>query len=332
MKIPASTICCLIAVLSAGEAVFGQTNSLEMPMLGHRLPMTTVEVENRISTSTVARLPKTLAVYRYASKARELSIAGLQVLLEQSAFAGTNAADLIRGHSNSSRPDEPIRLATARNLDYFVITPTKGTVALQNQSSTAPTSNAVPTFDAIHQRLLRLAELFGIRTNEMDRNQDGTIHTPRTEDRITRMGGAVKFIGRRSMRFSRSVGGYAILANDDKIELALGGDGRIQKFEMKWPFIEPIRTNRLFTAQQLIYEIESGNVLADVANEYPPDGVAKIILNDIRIYYYALSPRGYGPVPINSDIFPVASLHATFVSKSGKTEDGGLFAPILDSK
>ena len=90
----------------------------------------------------------------------------------------------------------------------------------------------------------------------------------------------------------------------------------------------PVRAPFFATVVTLVWR----DLLADVANEYPPDGVTKIILNDIRIYYYALSPKGYGPVLTNSDIFPVASLHATFVSKSGKTEDGGLFAPILGSK
>jgi hypothetical protein len=36
-------------------------------------------------------------------------------------------------------------------------------------------------------------------------------------------------------------------------------------------------------------------------------------------------------IPTKTDISPVASLYAVFKSKSGKTQEGGLYAPISDS-
>jgi hypothetical protein len=128
------------------------------------------------------------------------------------------------------------------------------------------------------------------------------------------------------------VAGHTFLANDDKVELVLGVNGWLEKFELKWPAMAAVRTNRLFTIERMMDEIKRGNVLADVSNEYPADGVAQIILKDIRIDYYGFSPRGFGPLSTNTDILPVASLSAVFKSKSGKTQEGGLYAPISNSQ
>jgi len=35
---------------------------------------------------------------------------------------------------------------------------------------------------------------------------------------------------------------------------------------------------------------------------------------------------------VKSDIYPIASILAVFKSKSGETEEAGLYAPIMDSK
>lgn len=330
MKIGVGIICGILLLSITGGALFGQPNGFEMPMFGQRLPVTKFELVNRIPSSHLTGLPKTLPVYRRSSKPSNFSSTALQVLLDQSAFKGTNAADLLRGHTNTALLDESIRLSTSRGVDLFVVAPAVGAITVQNQNRSAnPAPDAIPSFETIRDRLIRYAEMLGVNTNDMARNEDGTIRTPRTEDKITRMGGAVKFIGRRSVRFSRIIAGHPMIANDDKIELAIGPDGRIQKFELKWPVLEPVRTNRLFTTQQLIEEIKNGNFLADISNEYPSEAVAKIILKDIRIYYYAFSPRGFGPVAEGTDIFPVASLHVAFESKSGKVQEGGLFVPIL---
>ncbi len=325
----AGAILGLLLFLS-GQALFAQTNGLEMPTLAQRLSITAFEVVNRIPASHLKQLPKALPVYRYSAKPREFSPAALQTLLDESAFAGTNATDLLRRYPNE--PDRAIRLATPRNSDSFVMVPEHGTVVLQSQGiPSSQTPDSVPSFEAVREQLLRFARMFEIGTNQLARSPDGAIRTPRTEDKITRMGGAVRFIGRRSVRFSRSLSGYPILGNSDKIELVLGSGGRILKFELKWPLIESVETNRLFAAEQLIFEIARGNALADVSNEYPPDGVSKIVLNDIRVFYYVFSLRGFDPPP-NATVFPVASLHVTFTSKSGKTEEGGMYAPIMESR
>jgi hypothetical protein len=162
----------------------------------------------------------------------------------------------------------------------------------------------------------------------MERNEDGSLHFLKTEGTTVMRGGAIKFISRRSARISRTVAGRIFLANDDKLELALGVKGWLQKFEMKWPPMEPVRTNALFTLDQILAQIRGGNVLGDISNEYPPDGISQVTLKDIRIDYYAYSPRGFGPIPTNTDIFPVASILAFFKSKSGKTHKGALYAPV----
>jgi hypothetical protein len=76
--------------------------------------------------------------------------------------------------------------------------------------------------------------------------------------------------------------------------------------------------------------IKRGLVLADMINQYPTDGVSEIILKDARVFYYVPETRDLRPVSPNADIVPIGSFHAVFKSKSGKTEDGGLFTPLAE--
>jgi hypothetical protein len=223
-------------------------------------------------------------------------------------------------------------------VDHFFADPFRGSIIYQAHGygvdlrREIPPYDAVPSFDAIRDRVYQYAQTFGVSTNDMERNDDGSIHLRRTDDKTVIGGGAIKFISRRSVRVSRAVAGHTFLANDDKLELALAVNGWLEKFQLKWPVMEAVRTNRLFTVDRMLEEIKRGNVLADVSNEYPSDGIAQIILKDIRIDYYGFSPRGFGPLSTNTDIFPVASLFAVFKSRSGKTQDGGLYAPIIESR
>ena len=322
----------LLSLSFTATWVSAQSGTLEMPMIGQRLPVAGLQFVNRIPRSHLEQLPKVLPVYRYSSMPTCFPAGALQALLDKSAFAGTNIVTLLGGRTNTASVSEPIRLATVRGLDYFLVAPSTGAIVVQNHSRNPnPPPDAVPSFDAVREQVLRYARSFGISTNDMDK-VDGAIHPQRTEDKVTRMGGAVRFIARRSARFSRSIDGHTLLANDDRIELALGPDGCLLKFDLKWPDIAAVRTNRLFTPDQLVAAIKAGNVLADVSNDYPSDGVSQIILKDIHVDYYAFSPRGFGSVSTNADIFPVASIFAVFTSKSGKTQEGGLYAPLCASQ
>src|SRR6266496_2191403 len=98
-----------VLVVSAAAHSQGQTNSFEMPTLGRSLPAAKYELVNRIPAKQAKRLPKTLAVFRYSAKPREFSVVGLQMLLDQSVFAGTNFADLLHGYTNVALIDQPIR-------------------------------------------------------------------------------------------------------------------------------------------------------------------------------------------------------------------------------
>lgn len=307
----------------------GRSQQLSMPMIGQQLPGNGFELSNRIPASHLKKLPAALPTYRYSAKPGNFPVEALQSLIDKSVFVGTNALDLITRETNSVLAGEPIRLTTARGLDILVIAPSSGAILLQNQNrNPSPLPDAVPSFDAVRQDLLRYAEAFGISTNDMEQ-RDGAIHPIRTEDKISRRGGAIKFIARRSVVFSRSISGHSLLANGDKIELALGVDGSLLKFDLNWPAMEAVSTNQLYAIGQIMDEIKKGCALTDMANEYPPDGIAEIVLKDIRVDYYAYSPRGFGPVSKNTDIFPVASLYAVFKSKSGKTTEGGLYAPVV---
>jgi hypothetical protein len=322
---------CGVFLLFTVATCFGQTSRFEMPSQGVPLPATKFEIVNRIPNSHLSHLPKTLPIFRYSAKPREFSIAALQGLMDQSTFAGTNVADLFHGQ-------ESIRLTTARDRDYFIVDPARSRIASQNGSheinlrQETPPRDGVPTFETVSNNLLHYVVLFGASTNDMERNADGSIHIRRTEDTITRLGGAMKFVDNRSARVSRSIAGHTFWSATDKVELKLGINGRLLDFQMDWRIIEAVRTNRVFTATEILDEIKKGEVLADVTNEYPDDGIAKITLKDIRIDYFTAIPSNFQSVSTNADIYPIASLYVTFKSKSGKTTEGGLFAPIIEQK
>lgn len=306
-----------------------KSDALEMPTIGQRLPVAGFELINQIPASHIRQLPSALPTYRYSAKPSDIPVETLQTLIDKSVFVGTNALDLLNRSTNSGTSGDSIRLTTARGLDFLVITPSKGAVLLQNQNRDFnPSPDAVPSFEVVRQELLRYAQAFGISTNDMEK-REGDIHPIRTEDKISRRGGAVKFIARRSVAFSRSISGHTLLANGDKIELALGLNGSLLKFDLNWPTMEAVSTNQLYTIDQILAEIKKGNFLGDLSNEYPTDGVAEIVLKAIRIDYYSYSHRGFGPASTNTDIFPVASLYAVFKSKLGKTTEGGLYAPAV---
>lgn len=317
---------CLLLLASP---LCGQTVPLNMPQLGRRLPVVEYALINRIPASHLKQLPSAIPTYRYSAKPSDFPVEALQSLIDKSVFVGTNALDLLSRQTNSELSRDNIRLATAHGLDFLIIAPSKGGIVLQNQNRESnPPPDAVPSFEAIRQELLRYAQAFGISTNDMEM-REGALQPIRTEDKISRRGGAVKFIARRSVAFSRSISGHTLLANGDKIELALGVNGGLLRFDLNWPRMEAVSTNQLYALDQIMDEIKKGNVLGDQSNEYPPDGIAEITLKDIRIDYYAYSARGIGSVSTNTDIFPVASLYAVFKSKSGKTTEGGLYAPVV---
>lgn len=321
-----------LALLAVAHAQ-AQTK-LQMPMQGEPLPSSNFELVNRIPRSHQRDLPKALPVFRYSTTPRPFPLPALQDLLDRSVFAGTNVANLASAPTNAALLEHQVRLSSRNGLDSFFADPATGGILLQGHGTGAdvrretPAYDSVPKFEALQATLLRYAQTFGVSTNEMERNEDGSVHFLKTDGTTLMRGGAIKFISRRSARVSRTVAGRIFLANDDKIELALGVKGWLQKFELKWPPMVPVRTNALLTAEQILGEIRGGRALADVSNQYPPDGVAQIILKDIRVDYYAYSPRGFGPISTNTDILPVASIIAVFKSKSGKTQEGGLYAPV----
>ena len=258
----------------------------------------------------------------------------MQELLDCSLFTGTNIADLVHGQTNLSVAQEPIRLATPRRADYFIVDPARSAIRVSSFRAgldlrrETPPYDAVPGFEAISGRLLRYAQAFGVSTNEIERKEDGSILLRRSDAKTRMRGGAIQFIEKRSVSISRAAAGYPFLLSDDKVELALGVHGWLDTFELHWRSLESVRTNRVCTIEQMMDNIRKGRVLGDVMNSYPADGLSQIILKDFRVFYYIQRPD-FRPASTNADIFPIISFHAVFKSKSGHSEDGGLYTRLL---
>jgi hypothetical protein len=176
--------------------------------------------------------------------------------------------------------------------------------------------------------------MFGVSTNEMERNRDGSIHIRKTENTTSHLGGSIKYKSRRSVTVFRSIEGYLVRSLDeDKIELELGVDGRLLKFNLKWPNIEATRTNKVFGISAIIDEIKKGEVLGDLMNEYPSDSIAQIELKDFQVFYYVSTMFPYRKrSPTTADIRPMIEFLATFKSKQGEKTEGGLFVPLTESE
>lgn len=326
----------LVAAMSAqaSASALEETNTFEMPMLGARLPVASFKLINQVPRARLSKLPKSMPVFRQLASPQDFSTNGLQTLLDQTAFAGTNVASLLRGHSNVASMDGPIRLFTTNHMDYFFVDAVSISYATHdlgvNPRLEPPDYDSIPDFDAMLGMVLHYAAVFGANTNELERKDDGSLFMRRTDDKTVMRGGAVKFISRRSLTVSRSLLGYPLLSGNYKVELALGVKGHLLKFEMIWPNLATVRTNRVLSMDQMLANIKGGKVLADMMTQYPADGVSEIILKDFRVFYYAPDTRDFRQASANQDIVPIISFHAVFKSNSGKTEDGGLITPLTE--
>jgi hypothetical protein len=316
-------------LLFTAAALRGQTNRFAMPLVAGALNLENVEIINKIPKSHLDRLPSMVVVFKYSSKPRSLPLNALQSLLDETVFRGTNLSNYLPASTFG------IRLADGNN-NYFIITPQQDHVLIGNveKQPATPPPDAVPSFDVVEKRLMQLINQFGINTNELERGENGAIRVQKADATTTRLGGAVRFVSERSAKVFRHLGGHTTWLLNDGVSLRLGIDGQLLQFQLKWSSIEPLRTNQVFQISKVIEEIKNGQVVADVMDTFPIDGIAKIELKDIVIDYYAPPQDTRMPLtlakPVSRTIFPVASLLVTFKSKSGQTEEGGLFVPIID--
>jgi hypothetical protein len=322
----------LAAICAAAQA---DTNQFTMPLRGVELPATNFKLVNHIPRERLARLPKKLRVYRYSGSAREFPVAMVQVLLDQSPFAGTNLADLLPPGSNQNNTTHGFRLVSPDRLDYFIVSPGEGRIMVKRgergRGNGPP--DAVPSFENIQAQLFRLASGFGITTNEMERQLDGSLFSRNRVGENFSFGGVVKFTISREVEICRAIPDSPFNSiNDDRITLNLGVNAELRSFNLTWPVIEPVATNRLISISKLLKQIKRGQVLSDLMNEYPKGGISEIELKDIGIEYYLPGQPLPLAADVKNDIYPIASILAVFKSKTGETEEAGLYAPIMDSK
>jgi hypothetical protein len=325
----------ILGFVSLCVAAHAGTNQFTMPLRGVALPAQDFKLVNHIPRERLARLPKKLPVYRYTDQVREFSVAGLQMLLNQSTFAGTNIADLLPKGTNRAVTADSIRLVSQDRFDYFIVSPGEGRIMVKSgergREMTSP--DAVPSFDTIQAQLFRQAGGFGITTNEMERQADGSLFLRNRTGENFSFGGAVKSVVSREVEICRAISDFPFNSiNDDRIALNLGVNGQLRSFNLTWPVIEPVATNRLISISKLLKQIKRGQVLSDLMNEYPKGGISEIELKDITIEYYLPGQPLPLAAAVKSDIYPIASILAVFKSKSGETEEAGLYAPIMDSK
>ncbi len=324
-----------LAILLSTLICWGQ--NLQLDFASGLALSTNVEVVNKIPKSHLKRLPKELPVFRYSGKPRNFSTDGLQWLLEQSVFAGTNITELLP-LTNSNSVKTGVCLKNEKNPpDAFWVNPLRGDVHVENveRKIITPKSDAVPSCDEIRERLLKLTKMLGIKTNEMEIS-NGIVQITCGDARTSAWSGhgmeRVNIVSERWATIPRGVEGCSSWLFDDKITLDYGVDGRLIKFSMHWPEIEPVRTNRLLTVAEMIGKIKSNQALTD-ATDVTGNDVAQIMLKDIEIQYYYRQPAGFrGIAPNKTDIYPIAAILATFKSKSGQTENAGIYFPLLESQ
>ena len=296
---------------------------------------TNVQIVNKIPKSHLKRLPESLPVFRYSGKPRMFLTNGLQELLEQSAFAETNLADLLHGTNWDSLENSIYLKNEKRPPDTFSVNPLRGDVSVENieRKTIIPKSDTIPACDEIRKRLLKLTEMLGIKTDEMELS-NGIVKVTCADSETSAWSGVgmkrVHFVSERGAKISRGVKGYSSWLFDDKIVLEYGVDEHLNKFSIHWPEIEPVRTNHLLTFTKMIGKIKRNEALTD-ATDIAGQDVTRITLKDIEIQYYNHQPAGFhGITPLKTDIYPVAAILTTFKTKDGQTQDAGIYFPILE--
>jgi hypothetical protein len=325
-----------LSILLLALVCRGQVDNPQMEFASRLNLSTNVEIINKIPKSHLKRLPESLPVFRYSGKPRMFLTNGLQILLEQSAFAGTNLTDLLHSTNWDSIESGFSLKNKKRPPDTFSFNPLRGEILVENieRKTTIPQSDTVPTFDEIQRRLLKLTEMLGVKANEMELS-NGVVKVTCGDAKTSAWSGhgmeRIHFVNERWATIPRGVKGYSSWLFEDKIALNYRVDNRLIKFSIHWPEIEAVRTNRLLTVANMIGKIEQNDALTD-ATDIPGQDVTRITLKDIEIQYYNRQPAGFhGMTPLKTDIYPIAAILATFKSKSGQTEDAGIYFPILES-
>ncbi len=323
----------MLGLIVSCAAAQTDTDQFTMPLRGVVLPAQNFKLVNHIPRERLAQLPKKLPVYRYTGHACEFPVAALQILLDQSPFAGTNITDLLPSGTNQTRTTHGFRLVSQDRLDYFIVSPGEGRIMVKSGERGPASPDAVPSFETIQAQMFRLARGFGITTSEMERQLDGSLFLRNRVGENFSFGGAVRSTISREVEICRAIADYPFNSiNDDRIALDVGVNGQLRKFNLTWPIIEPVVTNRLLSISKIMKAIKRGRVLSDVLNEYPKGGIAEIELKDIRVEYYIPGQPLPLAAAVKTDIYPIASMLVVFKSKTGETEEAGLYAPIMDSK
>jgi hypothetical protein len=309
----------------------GSANNLLIPGQTERLTISGAKIINQIPAARQRQWPKELPIFK--RKQSEFSVAGLQALIDQSCFAGTNISALLTPAFQQEGNRRVLNFRTPDGLDYVFVDVRQGRVLLYCgtvRGTKIPPPDAVPALETVRNSAVVLAEILGVPAEELERKEDGSLRMTVIEtDQFQR---GIKYKESRAVNLSRSIFGYPILSqDDDKIQLQVGVNGHLLKFDMKWTFIEPARTNKLFRLSRVINVIKQADVVADIMNEYPADGIARIQIKDFRVVYVVPDLPSSTASSI-SEIWPGVVFHVIFESKTGEKTEGGLYAPILDSR
>lgn len=331
------TVAIGLSVMFLALACQGQTDNLRLDFADGLALSTNVEIVNKIPKSHLKRLPESLPIFRCSGKPRIFSTNGLVWLLSQSAFAGTNIAELLHdtNWNLANAAEKGVNLKNGKNPpDVFSINPLRGDIHVENveRKLIAPKTDAVPSRDEIRKRSLKLAEMLGVKNDEME-TSNGLVKVICADTETSTWSGhgmeRVHFISEREAKISHGVKGYSSWLFEDKMILQYGVSNRLVKFSMHWPQIEPVRTNSLLTIAEMIGKIKKNQALTD-ATDISGSDVTRITLKDIEIQYYYRQPSGFrGIAASKTDIYPIAAILVTFKTKSGQTEDAGIYFPVL---
>jgi len=322
-------------ILSLASACRGEVDGLQMDFASRLTVSTNIEIVNKISKKSLRKLPASLPVYRYSGKPQSFLTNGIQALLDESAFSETNVDSFFAATNFNSLANALFLKNAKRPPDTFSVNPLRGDIHLENaeRKTTIPQSEAVPKQNEIADRLFAFVKMLGIQTNEMEMS-NGIVKISGGDAETSAWSGEgmrrTHFVNERRVTIQRGIKGYSTWLFDDKISLSYGVDDNLLKFSLHWPKIEAVRTNQLLNVSEMIQKINQDQALTDVTDISEQD-IRRIILTDIEIQYYTKQSRNFGRMGGgNSDIFPVAAISASFQTKSGQTENAGIYLPIIN--
>jgi len=231
-----------------------------------------------------------------------------------------NPSLLVRGKSQLKQDNEAL----------LVVNPEEGTVSFAMQPDLSYRLRSLPSTpgqtnliapDVFNNTLRQLVTAFGIDSSEVEKKPGGSYHVVFSDSQKYPNHQNDPVVYARSVTYNRCIEGYPAASTDSAFEIQIErfAGGPWKRLYIHWPRLNKTGTRPTYHSNaELERAVRSGKAFWDHNNEFAPDDVHKITINNIRLIY-SVSKSGRAS--------PVLCLDADMKAASG-TDYGVLLLPL----